>query len=103
MFEYRVLRRIFWSERDEVTGEWRKLHNEELNDLYSSPNIFRVIKPRIMGWDGHVARMGERIGVYRVLVGKPDGKRPLGRLRLRWGDDIKMDRHEVGCGGMDWI
>jgi hypothetical protein len=71
--------------RDEVTGEWRKLHNEELKDLYSSPNIVRVIKSRIMGWVKHVARMGEGRGVYRVLVGKPEGKRPLGRPRCRWG------------------
>ena len=81
VFEKRVLRRIFGPKRDEVTGEWRKLHNEELNDLYSSPNIFRVIKSRIMRWTGHVARMGETRGVYRVLVGKPEGKGPLGRTR----------------------
>ena len=83
MFENRVLRRIFGPKRDEVTGEWRKLHNEELNDLYSSPNIVRVIKSRRMRWVGHVARMGERRGVYRVLVGKPEGKRLLGRPRRR--------------------
>ena len=81
----------------------RKLHNEELNDLYCSPNIVRVIKSRIMRWAGHVARMGESRGVYRVLVGKPEGKRPLGRHSRRWEDNIKMDLHEVGCGGMDWI
>jgi len=85
-----------------MTGEWRKLHNEELNDLYSSLNILRVIKSR-MRWAGHVARMGERRGVYRDLVGKTEGKRPLGRLGLRWKDNIKMDLQEVGCGGMDWI
>ena len=88
--------------RDEVTGEWRKLHNEELNDLYCSPNIVPVTKWR-MRWAGHVARMGERRGVYRVLVGKPEGKRPLRRPRRRWEDNIKMDLQEVGCGGMDWI
>jgi len=88
---------------DEVTGEWRKQRNEELNDLYSSPNIFRVIKSRRMRWAGHVARMGERRGVYRVLVGKPVGKRPLGRPRRRWEDNIKMNPQEVGCGGMGWM
>jgi len=98
-----VLRGIFGPKRDEVTGEWRKLHNEELNDLYCSPNIVRVIKSRRMRWAGHVARMGERRGVYRVLVGKPEGKRPLGRPRRRWEDNIKIDLQEVGCGGMDWI
>jgi len=86
-----------------VTREWRKLHNEELNDLYSSPNIVRVIKTRRMRWAGHVARMGERRGVYRVLVGKRDGKIPFGKPRCRWEDNIKMDLHEVGCGGMNWI
>jgi len=95
-----MLRRIFRPKRVEVTGEWRKLHNEELNDLYCSPNIVRVIKSR---WAGHVARMGEGRGVYRVLVGKPEGKRPLGRPRRRWEGNIKMDLQEVGCGGMDWI
>jgi len=84
MFENRVLRRIFWPKRDEMTGEWRKLHNEELSDLYSSPNIVRVIKSQRMRWAGHVARMGERKGIYRVLVGEPEGKRPLGRPRHRW-------------------
>jgi hypothetical protein len=83
MFENRVLRRMFGPKGDEVTEEWRKLHNEELNDLYPSPNIFRVIKSRRMSWAEHVARMGEKRGVYRVLVGKPEGKRPLGRTRLR--------------------
>ena len=89
--------------RDEVTGEWRKLHNEELNDLYCSPNIVRVIKSRRMRWVGHVACMGERRGVYRVLVGKSEGNRPLVRPRRRWEDNIKMDLQEVGCSGMDWI
>jgi hypothetical protein len=99
----RVLRRIFGPKRDKVTGEWRKRHNEELRDLYSSPNIVQVIKSRRMRWAGHVARMGERRGVYRVLVGKPDGKRTLGRPRHRWEDNNKMDLQEVGWGGMDWI
>ena len=87
--------------RDEVTGEWRQLHNDELRDLYSLPNIVRVVKSR-MRWAGHVARMGEGRGVHRVLVGKPEGKRPLGRPRLRWEDNIKMDLWEVGGGG-DWM
>ena len=78
-------------------------HNEELNDLYSSPNIVRVIKSRIMRWAGHVARVGEERGVFRVLVGKPEGKRPLGRPRRRWVDNIRMDVQEVGCGYVDWI
>ena len=103
MFENRVLRVIFGSKRDEVTGEWRKLHNEELNDMYCSPNIIRVIKARRIRWAGHVARMGERSGVRRVLVGRPESKRPLGRPRRRWNNNIKMDLQEVGCGGMDWI
>ena len=100
VFENRVLRRIFEPKRDEVTGEWRKLQNAELSDLYCSPNIVRVIKSRRMSWAGHVARMGEKRGVYRVLVGKPEGKRPLGRPRLRWEDNIKIDLQEVGCGVM---
>jgi hypothetical protein len=103
VFENRVLRRIFEPKRDEVKGEWRKLHNEELNDPYCSPNIVRVIKSRRMRWAGHVARTGEGRGVYRVLVGKPKGKRALGRSKHRWEDNIKMDLQEVGCGGMDWI
>jgi len=84
LFENRVLRRIFWPKRDEVSGEWRELHNEELNDLYSSPNIVPVIKSRRIRLAGHVAPVGERRGVCRILVGKPEGKRPLGRPRLRW-------------------
>jgi len=103
VFENRVLRRIFGPKRDEVTRDWRKLHNEELNDLYSSPNIVRVTKSRRMRRAGHVARMGERRGVFRFLVGKSEGKRPLGRPRHRWEGNIKMDLQEVGCGGMDWI
>jgi hypothetical protein len=89
--------------RDEVTGEWRRLHNEELNDLYSSPNIIREIKSRRMRWVGHVARMGEGRGAYRILVGRPEGRRPLGRPRRRWEDDIKMDLQEVGWEDVDWI
>jgi hypothetical protein len=103
VFENRVLRRIFGTKRDEVRGERRKLHNEEHNDLYVLPNLVQVIKSRRMRWAGNVSRMVERRGVYRVLVGKPEGKRPLGRPRRRWEDNIKMDAEEVGCGGMDWI
>ena len=103
MFENRVLRRIFGPKRDGVTGEWIKLHNEELNDLYSSPNIVRVIKSRRMRWAGYVARMEEGRDVHKVLVGKPDGKRPLGRPRRSWEDNIKMDLQEVGRGGGDWM
>jgi hypothetical protein len=95
VFENRVLRRIFGPKRDEVTGEWRRLHNEELNVLYSSPNIIRVIKSRRMRWAGYVARMGEGRGAYRILVGRPEGRRPLGRPRHRWEDNIKMDLQEV--------
>ena len=102
-YYYYYLLRGFGPRRDEVTGEWRKLHNGELHDLYSSPNIVRVIKSRTMRLAGRVARMGERRGVYRVLVGKPEGKRPLGRPRRRWEVNIKMDLKEVRCRGMDWI
>jgi hypothetical protein len=98
VFESRVLRRMFGPKRDEVTGEWRRLHYEELNDLYSSPNIIRVIKSRRMRWAGHVAHMGEGRGAYRVLVGRPEERRPLGRPRRRWEDNIKMDL-QVGWGG----
>ena len=94
---------VFGPRRDEVTGEWRRLHNEELNDLYSSPNMARVIKSRRMRWAGHVARMGEERMAYRVLVGKPEGKRPLGRPRRKWVDNIRMDLQEVGCWYVDWI
>jgi hypothetical protein len=86
----------------QVIEEWRKLHNEELNDLYASPIIVRVIKSRRIRWAGHVACVGKRRGVYGVLVGKPEGKRSLWRPRCRWEDNIKMDLQEVGCGGMDW-
>ena len=103
MFENRVLRRIFWPKRDEVTGEWRKLHNEELNDLYVSHNIVRVIKSRRMRWAGHVARMEARGGVYRVLVVTHQGKRPLGRPGHRFEDNIKIHLQEAGCRGVGWI
>jgi hypothetical protein len=99
VFENRVLRRIFGLKRDGVTGEWRRLHNEELNDIYSLPNIIRVIKSRIMRWAGHVARMDEGRGEYRVLVGRPEGRRLLERPRRRWENNIKMDLQEVGWGG----
>jgi hypothetical protein len=102
VFENRVLRRIFGPKRDEVTGEWRKLHNEELRDLYSSPRLIRIIKSRRMRWAGHVARIGER-NAYRLLVGKPEGKRPLGRPRRRWVDNIRMNLGEVGWGDVDSI
>jgi hypothetical protein len=105
-FDDRVLRRVFGPKRDEVTGEWRELHNEELNDLYSLPNIVRVVKSRKMRWAGHVARMGEERGVHRVLVGKHEGKKPLGRPRRRWEYYIMMDAQElevvVGTG-WSWL
>jgi hypothetical protein len=103
VFENRVLRKVFGPKRDEVTGEWRKLHNEELNDLYSLPNIVRVVKSRRTRWGGDVARMGEERGVHRVLVGKPEGKRPLGRPRRRWEDNLKVDVEEVGGGRGGWM
>jgi hypothetical protein len=102
VFENRVLR-IFGPKWDEVTGEWRKLHNEELRDFYSSPSIIRTIKSRRMRWAGHVARMGVKRHAYRLLVGKPEGKRPLGRPRRSWVDNIRMDLGEVGWGDVDWI
>ena len=104
VFENTVLRGVFGPKRDKVTSELRKLHNEELSDLYSLPNIVRVVKSRRMRWVGHVARMGEGRDVNRVLVGKPEGKRPLGRSRRRWENNIKMDLQEVerGCGGIGW-
>jgi len=103
MFENRVLRRVFGPKRDEVTGEWRKLHNEELNGLYSLPNIVWVVKSRRMRWAGHVARMGEDRGMHRVLLGKSEGKSPLGRPRRRWEDNIKIDLQEVVGGRGDWM
>ena len=103
VFENRMLRRIFVPRRDKVPGESRKLYNEELNDLYSSPNIVWVIKSRRMRWMQHVAHKGERRGIYRVLVGKPEGKRPPGRIRHRWEDNIKTYLQEVGCRVMNWI
>jgi hypothetical protein len=101
MFEKWVLRRIFGAKRDKVTGEWRKLYNEQINDLYSSPNIVRVIKSRRMRWAGNVARVREGRRMYRVLVGKPEGKRPLGRPRRRREDNITLNLRDVGCGDMD--
>jgi len=103
VFENRVLRREFRPKRDEVTREWRKLHNEDLSDLYSLPNIVRVVKSRRMRWPGRVERMGEGRGVYRVLVGKPEGKRPMGRPRHSWENNIKMDLREVGEGCGNWM
>jgi hypothetical protein len=103
VFENRMLTKTFEPKRDEVMGEWRKLHNEELPDLYSSPSIIRIIKSRKVELAGHETRMGERMTVYRLLVGKPEGKRPLGRLRCRCVDNIRMDLGEVGWGDVDWI
>jgi hypothetical protein len=103
VFENRVLRRIFGPKRDGVTGGWRKLRNEELHKLYSSPSAIRIITSRRMRWAGHVTRMGEKRNVYRLLVGKPEGKRPLGRPRRRWMDNIKVDLLEIGLRIVDWI
>jgi hypothetical protein len=102
VFENRVLRRVFGPKREE-DGSWRKLHNDELHSLYSSPNIFRVIKSRRMRWAGYVARMADGRGVYRVSVGRLEGKRPLGRPRRRWEDNIKIDLREIGIDGANWI
>jgi hypothetical protein len=103
VFENRVLRRIFAPKRDEVTGEWRKLHDEELHDLYSLPNIIIIMKSRRMRWAGHASRMWEKRNVYSLLVGKPEGKSPQGRPRRRWLDNIRMVLGEVGWGDVDWI
>jgi hypothetical protein len=102
VFENRGLRRIFGPKREE-DGSWRKLHNDELHSLYSSPNIVRAIKSRRMRWAGHVARMGDGRFVYKVLVGRPEGKMPLGRPIRRWEDNIKMDLREIGIDGENWI
>jgi hypothetical protein len=103
MFQNRVIRRIFGPKRDEVTGFWRKLHNEKLHGLYSSPSIVRVIKARRMRWAGHVARMGEASVAFNNYVGKLEGRRLLGRPRRRWEDNIKMDLREIGSWDVDWI
>jgi hypothetical protein len=103
VFENRVLRKIFGPKRDEVTGEWRKLHNEELHDLYSSPSIITIMKSRRMRWAGHVARIREKRSAYRLLVGKPGGRTPLERPRRRWVDNIRTDLVEVRWGDVDWI
>jgi hypothetical protein len=100
--ENRVLKKLFGPTREE-DGSWRKLHNDELHNLYSSPKIVRVMKPRRMKWAGHVARMGEGRSVYAVLVGRPEGKRPLGRPRRKWKDNIKLDLMEIGIDGANWI
>jgi hypothetical protein len=102
MFENRVLREIFGPKRDEMTREWRKLHNEELHDLYSSPITIRIIKSKRMGWAGHIAQM-EKKNVHRLLVGKPEGRRLLRKPRCSWVDNIRMDLGEVGWGDVDWI
>jgi hypothetical protein len=101
VFKNRVLRSKFGPKRDEVTGGWRKLLNEELHNLYSSRSIIRMIKSRRMRWTGQVARMGKKRNACRLFVGKPEGKRPLGRLRHRWEDNIRMDHGEIGWGGVD--
>ena len=103
MFENKELRKIFRAKRDEITGEWRKLHNFELHALYSSPNLIRSLKSRRLRWAGHIARMVQSRNTYRVLVGKPEGMRPLGRLRHSWEDNIKNDLKEVGCDARNWM
>ena len=103
MFEDKVLMKIFGAKRNEITGEWRKLHNADLHVLYSSPNIIRNLKSRRLGWAGHIARTEQSRNAYRVLVGKPEGKRPLGRPKHRWEDNIKMDLRKVGCDSGDCI
>jgi hypothetical protein len=102
VFENRLLRRIFGPKRDEVTGGWRKLHNEELHNFYSSPSIIRTIKSRRVRWAGNVTRMGEKMNAYRTLVGNP-GERPLRKPIRRWVDNIRMDLREIGWDDMDWI
>jgi hypothetical protein len=105
VIENRVFRRIFGPKKDRVTGRWRKWHNEELHNFYSSPSVIRIMKSRRMRWVGHVARMEEKENVYRLLVGKSEGKRPPGRSRRRWIDNIKMDLLEIGLNvyGLDWF
>ena len=103
MFENKALRKIFGAKRDEITGEWRKLLNAELHALYSLPNIIRNLKSRRLRWAGHVAHMEQSRNAYRVLVGKPESKRSVGRPRHRWEDNIKMDFREVDCDPRDWI
>jgi hypothetical protein len=103
VFEISVLRRIFGPKRDEVTGDWRILRNKELHKLYSSPDIIRQVMSKRMRWAGHAARMGEERKVYKVFLGKPEGKRPLGRPRRKWEDGIRMDLREIGLGSVDWI
>jgi hypothetical protein len=103
VFENRVLRRIFGPKRDEVTGDWGKLHNDKLHNLYSLSSIMRVTRSKRMRWERHVARMGEKRNACRILVGKPEGKKPIGRPRHRWVDNVKMDLRELGWCDMDWI
>jgi hypothetical protein len=103
VFENKALRKIFGPKRDEATGGWRKVHNEELRDLYSSPSTIRIIKLRRMRWAGHVARIGEKRNAYKLLVGEPERKRPLGRPRRRWVDNMKRDLLEIGWRCVDWI
>ena len=103
VFENKILRKIFWAKKGEITGEWRKLHNAELHALNSSPNIIRSLKSRRLRWAGHVACMEQSRNTYRVLVGKPEGKRPLGRPRRRWEDNIRMDLREASCDPGEWI
>jgi hypothetical protein len=103
VIENRVLRRIFRPKRDEMTGGWRKVHNEELHNLYSSPNVIRMIKSRRIRWAWYVARMGAKRNAYRILMAKPEGKRPVGRPRHRRVDNIKMDLRKIRWDGMDWI
>jgi hypothetical protein len=106
VFEKRLLRRTFGQKRDEVTGGWRKLFNQELRNLHCSPSIIRMIKSRRMRWAGHVARMREKMNAYRILVGKPEGNGPLGRSRRRWEDNIKMNLREMGWvvwTGLIWL